>query len=167
MSSGKLNITHGVLMNLPSKWDASRAFDERVTKLGLSDVRISTETEFLNYWQKLLGLYFSPGKFDLSATRALTTISFWKNSQKMIDGMPTFRESAARLLGNGEPMIPILCIEGATDLRVCDDNLKIIQNTFPDWNYTLLDNCGHFPMLEKTRKTLKLMRDFLMSQKTG
>ncbi len=159
MGAGSFNLIGGILLSLPTSWGSSPRFKDGIRAMGLSEVKIDQESDFKSYWRKILPLYFSSGVPSVSAEIALTTKTFWKASQKMTEGLPTLDLTATALANRRQ--VPILYLEGDEDARLPAGNMGTLQNAFPFWDYHLLSNCGHFPMIERPVETLAEAGEFI------
>lgn len=56
--------------------------------------------------------------------------------------------------------VPLLVITGDRDIAARPDDGRQLAKALPDGHFTLLADCGHFPMLEQADLLARLVRDF-------
>lgn len=145
-----------VLLNCPARFEASREFIRRKSRLKLP-ARIDGEAVFVRYWRAILPLYFSgrPSKHWLDI---LSRDTAWMKTEWLTaavgGGITPLPRRAA---------VPMLVLHGMDDRRFAASNRRALARTFPEARRAALHYCGHFPMLENpdalTEKTLSFLRD--------
>lgn len=58
--------------------------------------------------------------------------------------------------------VPTLVIFGKYDVLVPASDAQVTEQLVPNSQLVLLDECGHFPMIEQPEQTLSIMKDFLL-----
>jgi 3-oxoadipate enol-lactonase len=60
---------------------------------------------------------------------------------------------------------PVLLITGDEDVVTPLSSARVLQDRLPNARLEVLNRCGHWPMLERTEQSQKLLRDFLDRQR--
>jgi pimeloyl-ACP methyl ester carboxylesterase len=160
LCSGKPFFKGGYLVSMPVSGESSAQFKIEKKRLGLLEPTISSEEDFGRYWKSILGLY---ARRNLSPREVanLTDETFWEISQSLWVNVVWPDPRSLSVLGS----IPLGIMQGLSDLRLPDNNLERLKELAPLGGLDLLEEVGHFPMLEVPDVFLARVKKFVVDQK--
>jgi len=137
-----------ILMNCPERFDEGREFALAAKRLHLPDC-IDSEDSFVDYWRRILPLYFGvPAKTRW--VRMLVHATSWMKCAWLADSihgkLASFPKAA---------LPPTLFLHGGADLRFPRRNAANLRKMFPRSVHTVIRRSGHFPMLEAEKESVR------------
>lgn len=157
---GSLEISGVALMGFPYKFENSEKFAQKLKGLRLEDLGSDDDIEnkFARNWRKILpfNLYRDVSSEQLEL---LCSGTKWSGNELLLQDTPNIEKVAQRARISSMP--PISVFEGEYDFVVPDSNLNILKSMLPRASFHIIQDSGHFPMVEKPEETLSLLGEFL------
>ena len=149
-----------ILMNCPERFDEGREFARAAKLLHLPDP-IDSEARFVQFWRRILPLYFGvPAKPRW--IRALIRDTAWMKCAWLEDSIHGKLASFPKFA-----LPPALFLHGDTDRRFPSRNSAFLRKVFPRSIHKLIRKSGHFPMLEAEKESARAAVSFLDNVQRG
>jgi pimeloyl-ACP methyl ester carboxylesterase len=149
-----------ILMNCPERFDEGREFARAAKRLHLPDP-IDSEDRFVQFWRRILPLYFGvPAKPRW--IRVLIRDTSWMKCAWLADSINGKLESFPK-----SALPPALFLSGGADRRFPQRNTAILRKMFPQSVHALIRRSGHFPMLEAEKESVREAGSFLGKVRRG